>query len=192
MIFLCNRCLKAVAIVDADQGPGMDLIEVSDVFACPWCNEGEMACRPILGRVAWEHPEKFNLESMGVGDFYRAVRGMGLPGEYGAALEAVTNLFRFGRIRAIEMEEVGQPERTLIHCIHFTMPDGGRVGLHLGSSTLGATAYKITEENDGRPASDGSPGEDRAQAGPDPAPPAPAGSPAGADEDQRGDGLPSM
>ena len=191
MIFLCNHCLTAADVL-VDHPDVARLVAAADVHACPWCGEGLMRCHPVLSAAVREHAGGYKVVSVTPEDFYRAVRLGTLPGEYGAPVETVTNLFRFGHIKAIEMEGIGQPERTIIECIHFVMPDGIEMSLHLGPSTHGATAYKITEKVDGRRRPDGDPGSDRAQAGPDPVPPADAGGGAGDATDEPADGLPSV
>jgi len=187
VIFLCNRCLVAADVL-VDHPDAARLVDANDVHTCPWCGEGSMRCHPVLSAAVRERAENYTVVTVSTEDFYRAVRLGTLPGEYGAPIETVTNLFRFGRIKAIEMKGAGQPERTIIECIHFVMPDGIGMSLHLGPSTHGATAYKITEKPNGRRSHDGGPGPDRTQDGPDPAPPAGGG----AADDAAADELPSV
>jgi len=183
VIFVCTGCLAAVAIVSPDGS----LVEATDTPTCPWCKASHMICHPVLGRAAQEG-EPYRLTTMGAEDFYRATRGMGLPGEYGASPDTVAQMLKYGKVLALDVEPVGVPPKTVVHSMLLGFPDGGRFALHFGPSTSGAVIYRVEEIREG---DHGGTGEDRVQAGPDPV--APQAQPGGGDaSDDSGDGLPSL
>lgn len=165
MTYVCRHCLAAVSIVL--DGTTFKLFDDDEPVSCPWCGEEEaMRYHPILGKAA-RQGGPFQHQVMSAEDFYRACRGLGLPGSYGADPELVKALFGMGRVCGLSMEKVGEPSKTLLHSIRVETADG-RFDLHLGPSTHGAVIYRISEVQDGRTA-EATAEQDRAQAGPAPA-----------------------
>jgi DNA-directed RNA polymerase subunit RPC12/RpoP len=167
LTYTCNKCLTAVSVIV--DGPGAQLVDEDDYHKCPWCSEGTLVTHPVLGKAA-RQGGPFKHEVMSAEDFYRAVRGMGMPGEYGADPALVHGLFQMGRVCGLSMEGHGSPVKTVVHSIRLETPDG-RFDLHMGPSTQGAVIYRISEVRDERPET-GSTEPDRAQVGPAAAPPA--------------------
>lgn len=201
MIFVCNNCLRATAVLTPK--PTM-LVEPDDLVPCPYCGEGYLFSSEPIGRAVMERPEQFQLTTMTPEEFYRAIRGMGMPGEYGASPDLVVDLFRVCKVVAIDIEPVGDPTKTLVHSIKLRTPDGELFRLHLGPSTHGAVVYRIEEAGHvQRPGGDRAAEPTGAQDGPAPAlVPSVGGigfaqpAPAGADDDGRGgsgaDGMPRL
>lgn len=142
MIFLCNSCLRATAVITTK--PTM-LVKPDDVVSCPYCGHGYLFSSDAIGRAVLERPQQFQLVTMNPEEFYRAIRGMGMPGEYGASPDLIADMFRVCKVVAIDVEPVGDPMKTLLHSIKLRTPDDELFVLHLGPSTHGAVVYRIEE-----------------------------------------------
>ena len=179
MTYVCSHCLTAVSVIV--DSASFQLFDGVDPISCPWCEQGAMETHPVLGKAA-RQGEPYKHQVMSAEDFYRASRGLGMPGEYGADPELVTGLFQLGRVCGMSVEKVGSPAKTLVHSIRLETSEG-RFDLHMGPSTNGAVIYRISEVSDERP-DEGTAEPDRAQVGPATAPPA------GGGEGDAGDGGP--
>jgi len=159
----------------------MPLVEEHEEFPCPWCKQGVLAHAPVLGRAAREQfnapGARYTYSVFPADEFFRAVRGVGLPGEYGASPELVEGLFALGRVTAVDIEPVDDSLKTVIHSIRLALPEGQEYTLHLGPSTKGALFYRVEEHHGSRRNDHGAAGTDRAQAGSDPARPERVGDP---------------
>lgn len=184
MTYVCNRCLAAVSVIVDELSSR--LVDGEDKHDCPWCGEGQLVTHPVLGRAA-RQGAPYKHQVMSAEDFYRATRGLGMPGEYGADPELILALFQMGQVCGLSIEGVGNPPKTLVRSIRLATPDG-RFDLHLGPSTNGAVIYRISEVADERP-DEGTAEQDRAQVGSSAAPPAGDGGAAG---DEGPDALPGV
>jgi hypothetical protein len=130
-----------------------------NIFGCPSCGRvfhvtgNDDVVRRLLGRSEWREsvpcPTDLckgramrgytgcpNYVEMRLEDFYRAIQGQGSAPE-----KRVRELLSSCKIVDADVEAVGSPERTIVHCLTFA--DGTK--LHFGVSRLGACAHRIEE-----------------------------------------------
>lgn len=108
------------------------------IIDCPVCR------RPIELTSEIEDPDA-KMVSMSVEDLFKASNGMGMPGLDVASLARVKFLLSEAtKISDVELVEV-TPERVLIEKLTVKTSNPERTyTLHFGSSTKGATIYKVT------------------------------------------------
>lgn len=130
-----------------------------NVFGCPLCKKvfhvtGRASdVRRLLGRPEWKESVPCPTDLCGgrairghtgcpeyvevrLEDFYRWIQGQGSAPE-----KRVRELLACCRIVDVDVEAVGSPERTIVHCLTFA--DGTK--LHFGISRFGACAHRIEE-----------------------------------------------
>ena len=99
---------------------------------CPWCH-GIMRQSKRTGS---------NDPVVSVRTAYEALSGLGWPEEQVCSPTQMKKLLVGKKITAVEVEVGTKPSRSILHSI--TLEDGRT--LYLGSSPLGAVAYKVTHE----------------------------------------------
>ena len=109
--YICNHCLASVSIIADDVA--FKLFDDEESIPCPWCEDGAMRAHPVLGKAA-RRGGPYQHQVMSAEDFYRASRGLGMPGEYGADPELVQALFRMGRVCGLSIEGAGQPKKSTV------------------------------------------------------------------------------
>ena len=138
MMFFCAACHR-VYLVAGQADELRSLIGEADTFPCitPQC--GGMLRK--VGAEFGRRTQKAGLKSETVPAvaFFRAINGFGLSTGDPASVEEVRKLLLNHRVARVLLEEVGQPERTIVNKLWL---DNG-VCLHFGSSAKGACVYYI-------------------------------------------------
>lgn len=143
MIYLtCGRCHHGLRVSPGQGGEAEHLFH-NGALPC-W------KCRAPLSRTAFE---EMGVDYVDVTpqEALAAIHGLGLPGEGDCAAEAVAKLLTEKSIEKVGIRQIRNSHRSIID--YLELEDGTRV--YLGSSSYGATVYRIAPRHSYVEANDG-------------------------------------
>lgn len=133
-VYYCEKCREGYLVLQTD--PELHLLKKS--MRCPNASVCE-------SKQAQRRKEDVPVEKFGkitARQFFQACMGVGLPGERKCGLDEVTELLVGANIVGLQLEPAPDPNRSIIKAIEL---DNGKV-IHVASSPLGATFYKVTNK----------------------------------------------
>lgn len=132
----CGSCDAMFGVEENDK----DLHLLSLRMECPSCLEDKIQ---II-----RHPTRqFIAQVMSAKLLWQACKGLGLPDARSCSPDSVELLLRSATILAIEVEESPDPDRSLLSTITIDPLEGTPKKVYFGTSTRGATIYKVTEDD---------------------------------------------
>ena len=134
---MCTKCKVVFSV--ADEEPSRPLLKKS--MRCPTnCCEGKL-------KLSSQTNIKIGFEAIKISavELYQATLGAGLPKEKKCAPAVMKKLLIGAKITAVHIEEAPVAERSLLLSITL----GNKKVVHLATSSLGATIYKVTDHGTG-------------------------------------------
>jgi hypothetical protein len=128
-------CLKCKAAFSVSEGPGNNLLK--ETMRCP--TDGCVGSLKLSSRtnikLGFEAPKVSALE------LYQATLGAGLPEEKKCSPAAMKKLLTGAKITSVHIEDAPAEERSIL----FSLTLSNKKVVHLATSSLGATIYKVTD-----------------------------------------------
>jgi len=137
-LFTCSKCKTAYSV--SSEGPGRYLLKKT--MRCPTnCCDGKL-------KFSSRTNIKLGFEAVKISalELYQAILGAGLPEEKKCSSKDMRKILVGAKITAAHIDEVPGVERSLL----FSLTLNNKKVVHLATSSLGATIYKITEVSHGR------------------------------------------
>lgn len=141
MIYLLHRaCKKGLRISPGDEGELEGMFPPDALYSCPWCGKLDAEVHEFAEPKVLRDIEFFDVTPK---EAFAATAGLGLPDEQDCSATAVEKLLKEQRVASVGVKMIRNSHRSIIDYIEFE--DGTK--MYLGSSSLGATVYRIAPKH---------------------------------------------